>query len=290
MNGSRRGAWFVAGAFGLALGVAACGTESGLGPDGTEPVVVVRFVTAAPGTSAAAAPVRGRNGLAPAAAGVAAGDLAIEGSNGTLTLTDVRLVVAEFELERADDGDCDSSGEGNPCDEFEDEFELAPYFLDLPLTGEAAVVGSDQVPEGTYEEIEFEVEDLEVEDDDDADKATQIRDLFESIRSEFADWPDSASMLVTGTFTPTDGDPVPFRVYVDAEIEIELEFEPPVTLSAADIDREVTIHVDPGAWFRDATGRVLDLSAFDYDATGRLFEFEAEFELDHGFEIEHGDD
>ena len=47
--------------------------------------------------------------------------------------------------------------------------------------------------------------------------------------------------------------------------------------------------IDPAVWFVNDDGTVDDLSAFDYDTTGELFEFEAKFE--DGFtKIELDDD
>ena len=72
----------------------------------------------------------------------------ITGSNGTLTLESLHLVVGEFELEGSDDAcredkverdDDDDEGEDDDEDR-EDcgEFEAAPFLLSLPLDGVAA--------------------------------------------------------------------------------------------------------------------------------------------------------
>ena len=43
-------------------------------------------------------------------------------------------------------------------------------------------------------------------------------------------------------------------------------------------DKIVTVTVDPLAWFIRPDGTVLDLSQFDFDATGQVVEFEVEME------------
>ena len=87
-------------------------------------------------------------------------------------------------------------------------------------------------------------------------------------------------MLVVGTFTPADGvDPIPFRVYFDAEVKVELEFEEgdPLVIEEGG-DHSVTVFIDPAIWFVNDDGTVHDLTAYDYDATGAVFKFEAKFE------------
>ena len=196
-------------------------------------------------------------------------ELTIEGANGILTLTQISLIVAEFELEREEDT-CDGEQENDMCE----EFELAPSFLDLPLDEGAVTIGSDQVPPGLYEELEFEVEDLE----DDEDNSQEIRQLLTTIRADYPDWPEEASMLLIGAFTPTGGTPQPFTVYVEAEIEVEMEFNPPLSIETSDQSQTITININPENWFKRPNGEVMDLSVFDFEQTADLLEFELEME------------
>lgn len=192
--------------------------------------------------------------------------LVITGSNGTLRIDDIRLVVAEFEL----DGDDDV----NPCtgDDCED-FDAGPLFVDLPLTGGPVAVGSGDVPPGVYEEVEFEVEDLDDDEEDPAERQ-RIEALRQQILAQFSDWPRDASMLVVGSFTPTGGAARPFRAFIEAEIEIELDLSPPLTVgegAAGTLD----VTLDPVIIFKNG-GNVLDLST----AGART---EIEIELENGF-------
>ncbi len=237
--------------------------DSATGPEGTARVDI-RF-----GTSGVAG---GVSGAAPAS-GISARGLVVQGTNGILDIEEVRLIVAELELEGDDDA-CESAGQGDDCA----EFEAPAFFLDLPLDGGRVTVATDDVPLGLYDELEFEVEDLE---DDDAGDLAVIQRIFNEVRSEFPDWPEEASMLVTGTFTPTGGQPVAFRVYFEAEIEVEMELSPPLRISEEGASRSVVVEVRPEAWFLRPDGTVLDLSRFDFDRTGAVVEFEVEME--HGF-------
>jgi hypothetical protein len=200
-------------------------------------------------------------------------DLVITGTNGTLRITDISFIVNEFEL-GVDDDDCESSGQGNSCE----EFEAPPSFVRLPLDGDNIVAVTTMVPQGTFTELEFEVEDIDLDESD--DDAGDIAAVAAAVRAAFPNWPDEASMVVVGTFTPTGGQPVAFTTFFDAEIEIEKALVPALVVSQ---DNEtVTVELDPSVWFRRFDGTVMDLSAFDFVRTGEVLEFEAE--LEDGFQ------
>lgn len=205
----------------------------------------------------------------------------IGGTNGTLTIDELRVIVAEFELERLNDDDC--AVDDDACE----EFEAPPAFVNVPLDGGQTLVVTARVEPDTYDEMEFEIEDLE-DDEDDPVKAQQIAQVRNEILAEFPDWPREASMLVVGTFTPTNGDPVPFRVFFEAEVEIEMDLVPPVTITDDGAGAVFTINIDPALWFRNPDGTVRNLALLDYDETGQVVEFEVEIE--NGFaEIEFDD-
>lgn len=198
--------------------------------------------------------------------------LEISGSNGTLEVTDIRLIVSEIELE----GEADSA-----------EFEAGPTFLDLPLdTTDVTPVGDSQIPPASYNEFEFEVENVDIEESDDDEG---LRNLRDEIKDEFPNWPEEASMVAQGTFTPDGGSPRAFTTYFEAEIEVEREMEPGFEVTGDGLPRQLTVKLDPTRWFSKNDGTVQDLSQFDYESTGSLIELEAEFE-DGVTEIEVGDD
>jgi hypothetical protein len=229
----------------------------------------------------------------------AAQELVLTGTNGTLTISNISFIVSEFELEREDDAceheelrdhDDDEDDDEEEDDDCE-EFEIGPFFVELPLSGAVSVV-SQEVPAGTYSELEFEVENLHRDHDDDDDeeehrKERNIPSLISEIRSAgFAQWPEAASMVVVGTFTPRTGAARPFTVFFDAEIEIKLDFEPPLLVE--DGERLVDIEIDPSFWFRTFANTVTDLSAFDFATTHRVVDFEAK--LKSGFQRVEFDD
>ena len=132
-------------------------------------------------------------------------------------------------------------------------------FVLVPL----AEIAGDVVP-GTYHEIELRTG---------APSDSAAADLLGTIQNEFPNWPDNASMLVVGSFTHTDGDPVPFRVYFDARIEVEQEFDQDPLVVQEGGNLTVTVTVDPMRWFTNRDGTVDDLSAHDYDTTGEVVPF-----------------
>jgi hypothetical protein len=269
----------------LALSVSVITACDSVGPeDGSR--VTVRF-------AAISASTRGAD-LAMSASGEH--ELVITGSNGTLTITDVAFIVSELELERARDGcgerrdrvsdDDDDGGDRDDDDGDCESLEVGPFFVDLEF-GDAVVVVSREVAAGSYTGLEFEVEDLRRDEDDDESRGRRIPELGAEIRAAgFDEWPDAANMVVAGSFTPRNGAARPFTVYFDADIEIELEFEP--ALIVGDDERSVDVEIDPTFWFRTFANTVVDLSEFDFAVTRRIVDFEAK--LEGGFQRIEFDD
>jgi hypothetical protein len=219
--------------------------------------------------------------------------LTIAGANGTLRIDDLRMVVAEFELDGDDDvntcggsddgtddrGSGDSGGDDGAADDC-DDFNAGPMFVDFPLTGGAVSIGSGNVPAGTYREVEFEVEDLD-DDEENADERARIDQLRAQILAQFPDWPRDASLLVVGAFTPTGGAPQSFRAFIEAEIEIETELSPRLVVGEGE-SRSVDVLLDPAVIFRSGAN-VLNLA----QSSGR---YELEIRIENGFRGRGGSD
>lgn len=204
--------------------------------------------------------------------------LTITGANGTLRIDDLRMVVAEFELDG--DDDVNRCGEAQGAADDCEDFEAGPMFIDLPLTGGTVPVGSGNVPAGTYREVEFEVEDLD-EDEEDAAERARIEQLRAQILAQFPDWPRDASLLVVGSFTPAGGAPQNFRAFIEAEIEIETELNPRLVVGEGET-RSVEVMLDPAAIFRSGAN-VLNLA----QSSGRN---ELEIRIENGFRGRGSDD
>jgi hypothetical protein len=261
--------------FTLVAALAALAACSDGGPGST---VAIRFATAPTGAAPAPFATPGADMSAAAAQ-----DIALEGSNGRLTITDIRVIVEELELEPVETGDCDDDVVEVECPDFEQRW----FFVQVPVDGTDLQVAVTQA-DGRFDEVEFEVGDAEV-DDDDADDlldAQLIEDLFNNdILPEFPNWPEKASMVIVGTFEPKNPDgsfgaAQSFETYFEAEIEVEFDLIPPFDTAT---DTDITIVLHPDMWFGLPDGTVMDLAALQ----GQLLEFELEFE--DGLEIEIDD-
>lgn len=191
--------------------------------------------------------------------------LVIEGSNGVLKISDIRFIVSEFELEAVE------------SDDDKEEFEGGPFWVDLPLGTDTLALGDSPIQAGVYDELEFEVEDLDWDDDDDNENRN-YPDLVESIRSEFPEWPDDASMVLIGTFAANGSQSQSFKVFVDADIEIEREFSPPLEITESSGQKILSVQISPERWFTNNDGSIINLSDYDWDTHGELLEFEDDFE------------
>lgn len=230
----------------------ACGDSTG--PDGDRRVVV-RFNAGATASPTAARVASGGPLFdhVPAARAIT-----LTGSNGTLVIQDIRLIVSEIELERAG-GEC-AREQDNNCEDFEG----GPFLVNL-LDGGAVDVVSASIPAGSYTELEFKVEDLEADDDHDNGERQALQSIVSQMRQAYPAFPSDASMVVHGTFNGQ-----PFTVYFAAEIEVEEEFAVPFRVPE---DGAILVNLDPASWFRSGN-QVTNLLALN----GRTVEFEAEFE------------
>jgi hypothetical protein len=254
--------------------VAACGDATGSGSGR----VAIRF-----GTEPSAGSRTVVDGSNAALSVAAADEVTATGTNGTLKIEDIQLIVSEVTLKRAENDDCrhdvkgeEARHEGEKRREENAEckkFEGGPFLVDLPLGGGVVTVLQADVPAGTFRAIKFEIEDFEMDNDDDDAEQHRASALFTQLKAAYPNLPAGANMVVKGVFTPTTGAPRPFIVYFNADIEIKQRFEEPLVVAEGG---GVTVRIDPTKWFVNGN-RVRDLSALD----GKLVEFE--FEMRQGF-------
>lgn len=263
----------------------ACKDPVGVGGTGEVAIHFRVSSSSSAGLAAADAP-------APVPSRVAGPPLQIAGTNGTLTVEEILVVIDEVELHRAD-ASCDdggrssgssgtgSSGDGGDADDDCGELEAPARFLDLPLDGRPIAAVTAEVPAGVYKRLDFEIEDLE-DDETDPVRAAAIAAVRAQLLAIAPDWPRKASARVRGSFTPAGGSPIAFRVFLEAEVEIELDLIPNLVVSEdGSVSREITVDVRPDIWFRRPDGSVLPLHLHDFGRTGRLLELEVE--MKNGF-------
>ena len=201
---------------GMLVALAACG--------GTNPTqlrdVAVSFTRGTPGGAAALF------------------DRAAAPATQALVLTSVEIVLREIELERSDVADCDLLGENNDGCE---DFEAGPVLVSVPVDGSVSQEFSVGIPEGSYDEIEFDIHMVSSGDPADAQ--------FLASNPTFAD----LSIRVRGTYNGQD-----FVFETDLNVEQELNLFPPLVIGESTVSTNITIAVGLDSWFLDATGQTVN--------------------------------
>src|SRR5690606_7052823 len=191
----------------------------------------------------------------------------------TLDIQQVQLVFEEVELELVEDDGDDGSAMSWCWDDDDDdddckhrrrgrkhdgrEFEAGPVLVDLPLGGGVISLLAGEVPPGSYDELELEI-----------DRPNDRKASHEAFRDEHPDWPRNASIRVRGTFDPGTGAQA-FDVFLNIELDLELEFDEPVVIEADSAGVtgpiDVTLSVDVNRWFVGHDGNFFDPRALSAD-------------------------
>lgn len=193
-----------------------------------------------------------------------------DADGNSITVETAEIVLSEIEFERADaDEACRNDDDGSEGDDDCEELEDGPVLVQLPLdSDQPAVVIESALPEGLWEEAEFEIDALD--DDDDA-----------ALLGETG-FPEDVSIRVTGTWTPAGGSAQSFTYLSDLDEEKEIEFEPPLEVTA-DAPKNVTFRVDVDRWFRQSDGTLVNPAEGNDDRYEDLIEDNIENSIE-GFE------
>ncbi len=207
----------------FSLALAACGDGTGAGSG-----VALSFSTNSPGTVPLAS---------FASMQAAAFDDTLVTNGDTLIITKAEIVLREIELERVETTDCDDSVATDDCE----EFEMGPILLDLPLNNGTETLVAIDAPDGSYDEIEFEIHKVSSSDPADAEFRSQNPDMVDK------------SIRVQGTFNGA-----PFTYETDLNVKQELNLSPPLVIDNATGTTNVTVRIDLDAWFRDGSGNLVN--------------------------------
>ncbi|WP_224242490.1 hypothetical protein [Hyalangium gracile] len=184
-----------------------------------------------------------RVGARPSGAGVPL-EQRLEVGNG-ITVERVRVLVRKLELEREGDDDDsslddDSGGTPSTDDGSKLELEAGPFLVDLSgaaLEGGQVVKFTQlRVESGFYDEIEFKVAKIS------ANEVGGSAELAEMQQKQ-------ASVIIDGKI---DGQPFQFVSGLEVEQEREIRFE------VSGDNENVTLSLDPRAWFTGENGSRLD--------------------------------
>jgi|KBSSwiStaDraftv2_1062776.scaffolds.fasta_scaffold693940_1 hypothetical protein len=187
-------------------------------------------------------------------------DTVVGGAN-TLVLDQVELVLRDIRFKRVNDDVCEGDGDQgediavrplshddgeNGDDGNEDACETVnagPFLLDLPLGSSVEKVFSVAVDTGTFDELRIQLHKPEDNGLDPADAA------FLAAHPDFA----AISIRATGTWNGS-----PFTFTSDLNADQEMQLDPPLVVTAAGANVDVTLKVDVATWFADGSGGLVD--------------------------------
>ncbi len=175
---------------------------------------------------------------APAAASTLSPDITVTSGTNTLVITSAQVVMSEIELKGTSTATCTST-ETEECS----ELKLDPLLVNLPLNALMQLDLGALVPAGTYRELSFKIDAVQSGD--------QSGSAFLTAHPDFA----GVSVRVQGTFNGQ-----PFTFTSNQDVGFEMEFSQPVTVGGTSATN-LTIAIDVGAWFKDASGNVLSPSS-----------------------------
>lgn len=165
----------------------------------------------------------------------------------TLELAQVQMVVARIRMRQAGQAEpgCAGPAEQHPCI----DFKAGPVLVDLPVHGGLVTPVTSDIPAGSYQFLLLNV--FPPADDD------SVATAFRAANN----WPRLAGMRVKGTY---DGQA--FDIFLNVKAEIFNKLDPPFVVTAEKKGPlNVTIAVDPHAWFRTADGALVDPRALTAD-------------------------
>lgn len=151
--------------------------------------------------------------------------VAPKAASSHVTLTSVKMLVEELELESVEEDSLD--------------FEIENQVIQLPLDGSPYQLAAADIASGFYDEFELEIEGL---DDDD-----NVND------PDFAESSEETSIIIEGTYNGED-----FTFKSEEDFEIEFEFNSPIQIDENTTNVDINLMVDIASWFVDDSGNDLD--------------------------------
>lgn len=151
--------------------------------------------------------------------------VAPKATSSHVTLSSVKMLVEELELESVEEDSLD--------------FEIENQVIQLPLDGSPYQLAAADIAPGMYDEFEMEIEGL---DDDD-----NVND------PDFTEGSEETSIIIEGSYNGED-----FSFQSEEDFEIEFEFNPPIQIDENTTNVDINLIVDINSWFLDEAGNDLD--------------------------------
>jgi len=241
-------------------GLMACSSDKATSPASASRPVRLSFSTMA-GTVVAPLP------------GVSTALNAVSGTD-TLVITKAQVVLSRLELLKSAGTICGGDDSARGCE----EVERSSVVVDLPTDTTVPTVFNASIPSGTYASLEARLRTVHHGDDSDGDSLLAAHPEF-----------TGSNIRVEGTFNGT-----PF-VYIGAvNARLELSFSP--TLAVDSTGLNITIHVDPTAWFTTGLGALIDPATANSGGANEslvrsniMASFHAFEDEGHDGEDDHGD-
>lgn len=142
-----------------------------------------------------------------------------------VTLTSVKLLVEEIELESVEEDSLD--------------FEVENQVVELPLDGSSYQLSTENISLGFFDEFELEVDGIDEDDN--------VND------PDFTEGSNETSIVIKGTYNGED-----FTFKSEEDFELEFEFNPPIEISETTNSVAIDLMVDVSSWFVDGSGNDLD--------------------------------
>lgn len=215
--------------------LAGCSAADGTKPGDNVPMTVSFSAASSTGASASSSP-----------ATAATRALSITSGSDVLTISNVQLVVARMELQRAGATCASTAAAGDDdVDEHEcAELELAPTVIDIPVDGTIVSALNTSIPAGTYSALEAKIRPVRADGGSDHGRGSST---FLTAHPDLA----GVSVRVTGTFNGT-----PFTYTGAPRVELERVFNPPFTVDAT--HPNLTVNVDLSNWFKSQSGALIN--------------------------------
>jgi len=165
----------------------------------------------------------------------------------SIKLTRVRVVLRNIKLKADDDDEVEMEHEENGNNSTK---KLAPFVLDLNLSGVMQQISISNIPFGTYDEFKFKIHKI---------SQSEIDTLSASEKATFADFlsGDRYSIIIDGNLYK-NGQSTSFTYKSRINVEIEKTLSPKLVISQSQTTLNLTLQVSSAGWFLDQNNALLD--------------------------------